>query len=159
MHIDPLEKLWIYVVAFMVMVMFGSILYMAVARNIHPPSNVETVNSATLHLGGEFAEDNLGVKTNPDGSVRVTMVATRYGFYPQHIEVPAHKKVTFRMASTDVIHGVHIPRTNMSTMIVPGFVAEVSTVFTRPGEYPMLCNEYCGLGHDYMWSRVTVKGE
>jgi len=44
----------------------------------------------------------------------------------------------------------------MSTMIVPGFVAEIETSFPKPGDYPVLCNEYCGLGHDHMWSKIDV---
>ena len=60
------------------------------------------------------------------------------------------------MVTLDVLHGAHIPMTNMSTMIVPGHVSEVTTVFPKPGEYPLLCNEYCGMGHDHMWSKVTV---
>jgi cytochrome c oxidase subunit 2 len=84
------------------------------------------------------------------------MVAARYGFYPQRIEVPANTPVTFRIASADVLHGVHGPFTNMSTMVVPGYVSQVKTLFPKPGEYPLFCNEYCGLGHDHMWARLIV---
>ena len=89
-------------------------------------------------------------------ALRVTLVAARYGFYPNHIEIPADTPVTFRMASVDVLHAAHIPMTNMSTMVVPGYVSQVTTTFPKPGDYPLLCNEYCGLGHDHMWSKVTV---
>ena len=51
---------------------------------------------------------------------------------------------------------LHIPMTNMSTMIVPGYVAQITTSFPKPGEYPLLCNEYCGLGHNHMWSNISV---
>jgi len=37
----------------------------------------------------------------------------------------------------DVLHGVHIPMTNMSTMIVPGYVAEITTTFPKPAN--ILC--------------------
>ncbi len=156
MHIDPLEKKWIYVVILITVVMVGSLAYAAVMVNMHPPSNVETIDSKKLHLTEEFAEDNLGVETNPDGSLTVRMVAARYSFYPQEIEVPVDTDVTFRLASFDVLHGVHVPFSNMSTMVVPGYVSQVTTRFSRPGEGQFLCNEYCGLGHDYMWSRLKV---
>jgi cytochrome c oxidase subunit 2 len=84
------------------------------------------------------------------------MVAGRYSFFPKHIDVPAETPITFRWVSMDVLHGVHIPMTNMSTMIVPGYVAEITTSFPKPGEYPLLCNEYCGLGHNHMWSNISV---
>lgn len=156
MHIDPLERKWAYVATFMTLAMVAVLVYAAVVLNLHPPSNVETIDSASLHLSEEFAEEQLGAKTNPDGSVTVTMVAARYGFYPQEVEVPVNTPVTFRFASFDVLHGVHVPFTNMSTMIVPGYVSQVTTRFPRTGDYSFLCNEYCGLGHDFMWSRLKV---
>ncbi len=153
---DPLERRWVWMSLALAVVMVVVLGYYAVASNLHPPSNVETIDSSRLHLSEEFAEDNLGVKTNPDGSVRVTLVAARYGFYPPRIEVPVDTKVTFRLASADVLHGVHVPNTNMTTMVVPGYISEVTTMFPRTGEYSLLCNEYCGLGHDSMWSRLVV---
>jgi len=153
---DPLERKWVWISLVLAVVMGVTLGYYAVASNLHPPSNVETIDSSRLHLSEEFAEDNLGVKTNPDGSVRVTLVAARYGFYPPRIEVPVDTKVTFRLASADVLHGVHVPNTNMTTMVVPGYISEVTTMFPRTGEYSLLCNEYCGLGHDSMWSRLVV---
>lgn len=156
MHIDSLEKKWLYVAGGVVGMFLLAIFYTAIARNIHPPGHMETVDSAALHLNPEFAEENLGVKTNSDGSLRVTMVAARYGFYPRDIQVPAGTPITFRIASADVLHGLHVPMTNLSTMVVPGYISTVTTTFPKPGEYPMLCNEYCGMGHDHMWSRVTV---
>lgn len=156
MHINALERRWLYASVCMVALILASIFYTAFEHNIHPPSHVETLDSASIHLGGEFAEDKLGVSTAADGSVKVTLVAGRYGFFPRYVQVPAGRPITFRMASMDVLHGVHVPMTNMSTMIVPGYVAQLTTVFPKPGEYPMLCNEYCGLGHDHMWSRLSV---
>jgi len=156
MHIHPLERKWIYVVLAAIGIFLASIFYTALVRNIHAPSHMETIDSASLHLSGEFAEDKLGVWTQPDGTIKVVLVAARYGFYPREIQLPAATRVTFRIASADVLHGVHIPMTNMGTMVVPGYVSEVTTTFPKPGEYPMLCNEYCGLGHDHMWSKVTV---
>jgi cytochrome c oxidase subunit 2 len=153
---DPLERRWVWISLGLAIVMGVMLGYFAVANNLHPPSNVEAIDSSRLHLSEEFAEDNLGVKTNPDGSVRVTLVAARYGFYPPRIEVPVDTPVTFRLASADVLHGVHVPNTNMATMVVPGYIAEVTTTFPRTGEYSLLCNEYCGLGNDSMWSRLVV---
>jgi len=153
---DPLERKWAWISLILAFVMGGVLGFYALASNLHPPSNVETIDSSRLHLSEEFAEDNLGVKSNPDGSLTITMVAARYGFYPPRIEVPVDTPVTLRMASADVLHGVHVPGTNMTTMVVPGYISEVNTMFTRTGEFSLLCNEFCGLGHDHMWSRLVV---
>lgn len=161
MHVDPTEKKWLFITIGMAAFITLMLSFYAVNSNIHPPSNVEPINSQRLHVEGEFMEDNLGVQKESDGSVTVRMVAARYGFYPARIEIPTDTPVKFRIASTDVLHGFHVPETNLATMVVPGYVSEVNTQFAHAGEYPMLCNEYCGLGHDYMWSRLQIvpKGE
>ena len=155
-HIDPLELKWVTITLIMAAFFVGIIMIDALVHNIKTPSNVETIDSARLHLSEEFAEDNLGVQVDDQGQITIRMVAGRYSFFPKHIEVPAETKVTFRWVSLDVLHGVHIPMTNMSTMIVPGYVAQITTSFPKPGEYPLLCNEYCGLGHNHMWSNISV---
>jgi len=157
-EIENLEKKWLYVATIMVGFFVIVMGIGALVLNVNPPSHWETIDSASLHLSSEFAEDKLGIQPMalPDGTIQVKLVAARYGFYPREIVVPAEQKIQFRMATLDVLHGAHIPMTNMSTMIVPGHVSEVTTVFPKPGEYPLLCNEYCGMGHDHMWSKVTV---
>jgi cytochrome c oxidase subunit 2 len=153
---DPLERRWVWISLLMAIVMGGVLGLYALTNNLHPPSNVETIDSSRLHLTEEFAEDNLGVKDNGDGTLTVTMVAARYGFFPPVIDVPVDTPVKFRIASADVLHGVHVPYTNAATMIVPGYVSEFTTTFPKTGKYSFLCNEYCGLGHDSMWSRLNV---
>ncbi len=156
MHIDPLEKKWAQIVLVICAFFVGIIMFEAMFHGVNAPSNVETIDSASLHLSEEFAEDNLGPKVDAEGNIVVRMVAGRYSFFPKEIVVPSETRLIFRWVSIDVLHGVHIPMTNMSTMVVPGFVAQIETSFPIPGDYPVLCNEYCGLGHDQMWSRIKV---
>ncbi len=156
MHIDQTEKKWIWITIFMTAVFITTITLYAVDSNIHPPSGFEPIDSTRLHLSKEFAEDNLGLKKNADGSMTLTMVAARYGFYPTKVEVPVDTPIKIRIASADVLHGVHVPFTNFATMVVPGYVAEVNTTFQKTGDYTLLCNEFCGLGHDHMWSRLKI---
>jgi cytochrome c oxidase subunit 2 len=156
MHVDATEKKWVILSFVIAFAMMGILAAYAINKNIHPPSNVETIDSTTLHLSEEFNEDNLGIRREEDGSLHVTMVAARYGFFPHNLKVPVDTPITFRLASADVLHGVHTAYTNMNTMVVPGYVSELNTTFPRTGTYPMFCNEFCGLGHDYMWSRLHV---
>ena len=156
MHVDAYEKKWIILSFFLAFLMMGLLTGYALNYNLHPPSNVETIDSNRLHLTKEFNEDNLGIKRAEDGTLEVTMVMARYGFYPPKIEVPANTPIRFRIASADVLHGVHTAFTNLNTMVVPGYVSEITTTFPEPGNFPMFCNEFCGLGHDYMWSRLHV---
>jgi cytochrome c oxidase subunit II len=150
------EARWLVVMVGMLVVMMAVVVLSGVTHAIHPPSNVETIEPATLHLGGEFAESNLGTAQERDGSLTVRSIAGQYGFVPDCMKVAVDTPVKFRLTSTDVIHGFLLPATNVNTMVVPGFVAEVRTQFTRPGIYRMPCNEFCGPGHHGMWARVSV---
>ncbi|HTR16361.1 MAG TPA: hypothetical protein VMI52_04925 [Acetobacteraceae bacterium] len=150
------ERRWFIVMIGMLVVMMAVIVVTGMGQALHPPSNVETTNPVTLHLGGEFAESNLGTAAEPDGSVTVRMIAQQYSFVPSCVKVPAGTPVKFRLTSADVIHGFLLLNTNVNSMVVPGFVSDVRTTFNTPGEYRMPCHEYCGLGHHGMWSRVVV---
>jgi cytochrome c oxidase subunit 2 len=143
--------------------------YTAVVMNVHPPSNVEVIDSTRLHLTPEFAEDNLGVKRETDGTVVARVVMARYMVHPQELTLPADTPILLRAASADVLHGLHVAGTNIGTQVVPGYVAQVRTridfdavakvgVANDDGSVtvPIYCNEYCGLGHQSMWGRVTV---
>jgi cytochrome c oxidase subunit 2 len=150
------ESRWVMIMAAMLAVMMAVIVVTGVTGALHPSSNVEVIEPLTLHLGGEFVESNLGTAIEPDGSATVRLIGEQYDFVPPCVSVPANTPVKFRLTSADVVHGFLLPDTNVNTMVVPGFVAEVRTSFAQPGEYEMPCHEFCGLGHHAMWTRVSV---
>jgi len=154
--VERAERHWAYVVAGVVAFVFGVIIFTGVHWAAQPPSNVETIDASRLHLSGEFMEANLGTAMQPDGSAIVRVIAQQYTFVPQCIVVPAKTEVVFRVTSPDVVHGFLIAGTNVNSMVVPGFVAEVRTRFDTPGEHVMPCHEYCSVGHEGMWARVEV---
>jgi cytochrome c oxidase subunit II len=153
------ELLWSFGVGVFIAAVLSMILLTALTMGVNPPSNVERIDPKVLHLAGEFAEHNLGTTVAADGSVTVRAIATQFMFVPECIAVPANRRVTLRFASPDVIHGLLITGTNVNTMVVPGFVAQVHTEFTRSGDLLMPCHEYCGLGHSDMWATVQVLSE
>jgi cytochrome c oxidase subunit 2 len=150
------ELRWAGLVAVIVTVIMGSILFAGISMHINPPSNREYVDPKTLHLTGEFTEANLGTSVERNGQVTSRIIATQFAFVPQCIVVPANRQVTLRFASPDVIHGILVTGTNVNTMVVPGYVSQVHTVFTKRGDLLMPCHEYCGFGHSQMLARVRV---
>jgi cytochrome c oxidase subunit 2 len=153
------ELWWTAVVTVIVTIIMLAIIYAGLVHHINPPSNIETIDPKTLHLTGEFTEGNLGTKVEAGDQVTSRLVATQFAFQPQCIVVPAGRTVTLRFATPDVIHGILVTGTNVNTMVVPGYVSQVHTVFTRTGELLMPCHEYCGLGHSQMWATVRVVPE
>src|SRR6516225_10006273 len=125
------ELLWAFGVGVFIAAALGMILFTALKMSVNPPSNVERIDPKTLHLAGEFAEHNLGTTVGGDGSVTVRAIATQFMFLPRCIAVPANRLITLRFASPDVIHGLLITGTNVNTMVIPGYVAQIHTEFTR----------------------------
>jgi cytochrome c oxidase subunit 2 len=154
--VERSERRWAYVVAAVVGLVFAVIIYSSLHWVAQPPSNVETIDASRLHLAGEFVEENLGTAVQPDGSVIVRVIAQQYSFVPSCIVVPANTPVVFRVTSPDVVHGFLIMGTNVNSMVVPGFIAEVRTRFDNTGEHLMPCHEYCSVGHEGMWAHVKV---
>jgi cytochrome c oxidase subunit II len=155
-RVHSTELLWAFGVGVLVAAILSMIVFTALTRDINPPSNVERIDPKTLHLSGEFAEQNLGTTVGADGGVTVRVIATQFMFVPRCIAVPRERPVTLRFASPDVVHGLLITGTNVNTMVVPGFVAQIYTQFTRGGDLLMPCHEYCGMGHSEMWATVQV---
>lgn len=155
MHVDRYERFWMWAASGMLVLFTGAIVATAVAGSAHPPSHTEAIDPDTLTISGEFATP--GVRTNQDGGVTVVLRAEFYVFSPEQVRVPVGIPVTFRVTSPDVLHGFQIVGTNVNLTVAPGYISQATTTFETPGEYLVVCNEYCGLGHHAMQGKVVVE--
>jgi cytochrome c oxidase subunit 2 len=127
----------------------------AFGAGVHLPSEAGRVDPLRVTETAPF--DTLGVKQIAPGQYEVRMLAQIWAFSPAEIRVPAGSTVHFWVTSKDVVHGLFIPRANVNVMVLPGQIAHVEAHFDRPGEYPMLCHEYCGIAHHTMAGKVVVE--
>src|SRR6188508_1012368 len=100
------ELLWAFGVGILIAATLSMIVFTALTRDINPPSNVERIDPKTLHLSGEFAEQNLGTTVDADGGVTTRVIATQFTFVPRCMAVPQGRRITMRFTSPDVIHGL-----------------------------------------------------
>jgi cytochrome c oxidase subunit 2 len=114
------------------------------------------VDPLSLHLSGEFVENNLGTEPRPDGSVTVRMIAEQYLFIPHCVLVPAGVPIHLRVTSADAVHALTFNGTDYSVKVLPGTISEAQLEFPQPGEYRMPCREFCGAGHYAMRSVLKV---
>ena len=149
------ERIWMWGATALIGLFLGAIFVTAVAQAVEPPGHLETVDPVTIPSHPEFGQP--AIVTKPDGSVVVPVVAGMFSFTPDPIEVPAHVPVTFRLTSPDIIHGFQVVGTNANAMAIPGYVTQFTVTFPTPGEYPIACNEYCGLMHHSMVGKLVVK--
>jgi cytochrome c oxidase subunit 2 len=153
MNVDLYERIWMWGVGAMLAVFFGSTAAAAVMSQIHPPSHIETIDPRTALSDPRFKRQ--GVSVDASGRVHATVVGLMFTWMPTELILPADTPVTFHLTSPDVIHGFEIVRTNGQAMVVPGYISQFTTQFAA-GEYLVACNEYCGVGHHTMASRLKV---
>ena len=155
MNLDRHERYWMWAATAMLVLFTSAIVVTALAGSAHPPSHTETVDPETLTVQGEFASP--GVSRRPDGGVTVSMRAELYVFRPEIVRVPARVPITFRVTSPDVLHGFQIVGTNVNVTVAPGYISQATVTFDTPGEYLLVCNEYCGLAHHLMQGTIVVE--
>jgi cytochrome c oxidase subunit 2 len=155
MHIHRYEKWWMVFGVAMLIAFLTLIGVAAVADNINPPTDFQQIDPTKVAQTPPF--DKPGLRKLPDGSYEAYYVARVFAFDPSTLSVPLGAKVTFYVTSADVVHGFFIPDTDVNMMAIPGWVNEETHTFTRPGDYLLICHEYCGIGHQNMFAKIEVR--
>jgi cytochrome c oxidase subunit 2 len=155
MKIDYYEKVFLILGVVMLLSGLTAILVSVVGAGVMVPEPAGRVAPADVRTTAPF--DAPGLREISPGKYEAVIVAQTWLFTPNEIRVPAGSEVTFTVASTDVVHGFLIENTQINAMIIPGQITEVTQTFDEPGEYLLICHEYCGIGHHDMWGRVIVE--
>jgi cytochrome c oxidase subunit 2 len=150
------EARWALLMSAVIFMLLAMIVFTGLHWANMPASRVEVIDASTLHLRGEFIEDNLGTTVDSKGNATVHLLAEQYAFRPHCLVLPEGEPVTFRATSSDVVHGMEIMGTNVNTMLVPGYVSTFVATLRGAGEHSIPCHEFCGVGHASMWARVQV---
>ncbi len=155
MHVHRAERIWIAFSVALMAVFLAAITTAALVDGIVPPSRLQSIDPTRVSQTPPF--DKPGLHKIADRVYEAYYVAHVFAFDPATIEVPAGSRVTFFVTSADVMHGFSIPETDVNTSVEPGWVSSVAHTFTTPGTFLLICNEYCGSGHQLMAAKVVVK--
>lgn len=155
MHVHRLERIWIGLCVGTLVVFLGLLGAAAISQGLIPPSHLQSIDPTKVSSTPPF--DNPGLRKLPDGSYEAYIVARIFSFTPSAMKVPRGARVTFYSTSPDVVHGFFIANTDVNMLVVPGWVSTASHVFNKPGSYLLMCNEYCGAGHHYMYGTIEVR--
>jgi cytochrome c oxidase subunit II len=87
----------------------------------------------------------------------IPVVAQRFAFEPARIEVTEGERIRLVVTSADGVHGVEIKKFKVNKRVPRGGdKITIDFVATAAGEYPILCSEYCGDGHEEMKGILVV---
>ena len=157
------EKLWVAIAFAWCMVLFAMMPFWHI-RGGQNPSGIRTRVTPEAYLARVFAfvedykvgeENGIPLVAPPPGS-DVYLLGQMWRWYPA-LELEEGVSYTLHLSSLDVNHGFSLYPANINFQVVPGYDYGLSIKPNRPGEYRIVCNEFCGVSHHNMLGRIVVK--
>lgn len=104
-----------------------------------------------FHMPAQVAAETPGEKQY------VEITAKRFEYQPHVITLQAGTAAELHIRSKDALHGFHIPSLKLRADLMPGKTVKVSLPPLEKGEYPFLCDIFCGTDHSHMQGRLVVQ--
>ena len=163
--LDRVELLWIVIALIWCLIMF----FMMPYWHIYGQQNL--ANEAYRSKPEDFAkktEDMIAkYKVREEGGAQkfpvvrppagsdVYLIARLWSWHPM-LELEAGKSYRIHLMSLDWLHGFSLQPENINIQVHPGYEHVVTVTPTSPGTYSIICNEYCGVNHHTMVTRLYV---
>jgi len=159
---EAFEKIFLCASAVVLLIFLCALGYSAGSMGIRLPSQAGEIYCRSDQklrkvLRNTPPFDHPGVREVAPGKFEAVVIGQTWAFTPDEIDLPVGADVTFVATSADVVHGFLIPGTRVNMMLVPGEVSKFNYRFREPGEYLLICHEYCGRLHHTMSAKVVVK--
>ncbi len=160
--IAKVELVWIIVAFCWGLVMFFMMIYWhgAGEQNLSNEAyriSAEDFIAKTTEMVDQYTvreEAGFPVVHPPPGS-DVYLIARLWQFWPI-LEFEKDQTYRLHLSSTDWQHGFSLQPVNINLQIHPGYDMVITITPDQAGEYGVICNEFCGIGHHTMLSKIYV---
>lgn len=86
----------------------------------------------------------------------IDIIAKRFEYIPHRVEVRKGERVTLRLESLDVTHGLYLDGYGINIKARPGLIGKATFVADKTGRFSFRCSETCGEFHPYMIGHFDV---
>ncbi len=86
----------------------------------------------------------------------IEVEATMFEFTPSSFKVNQGDRVTIKLISSDVVHGLHIEGYDVDISADPGQTSSISFTADQRGSYRIHCSITCGSLHPFMVGKFQV---
>lgn len=156
------ERIWVALSFATALVIFGSIfLWMRIGEQDIPTETYTVTSAQFTDASSEMVwkyqirtEDGVPVVRPPGGS-DVYLVAKAWQWTPL-LELQKGQTYRLHLSSADYMHGFSLQPGNLNLEVLPGYDYVATITPDKAGEYTIICNEYCGPGHQLMVSKLVV---
>jgi cytochrome c oxidase subunit II len=157
------EKVWIGIAFVWCMVLFAMMPLWHWKGGQNPSGiRARTTPDAYMKRVSEFitqyqtGEDRgIPIVSPPPGS-HVYLAAFAYQWMPI-LKLQKDVDYILHLSSIDVNHGFSLYPVNVNFQVVPGYDYGLRVRPNASGDYRIICNEFCGIGHHVMVGRVIVE--
>lgn len=163
MHKD--ELLWIIIAFAWCMIMFFMMPYWHIFGKQNLSNETYRVKPEMFQRAAEEmvakhqvrteTAENIPVVAPPAGS-DVYLIARLWAWWPI-LELEKGKTYRLHLTAMDYQHGFSLQPENINIQVLPGYEHVVTVTPNRSGSYAIICNEFCGIGHHKMVSKLYVK--
>jgi len=91
----------------------------------------------------------------PPAGADIYLVGRLWQWWPAY-ELKKGESYRLHLSSMDWQHGFSLQPVNINTQVLPGYEMVVTVTPNKAGEYTIVCNEYCGVGHHTMLGKIYV---
>lgn len=84
------------------------------------------------------------------------LLARMWQWYPI-LKLKEGQTYRLHITSNDLQHGFSLLPVNMNFQILPGYDHVLTVTPTAKGDYQVVCNEFCGIGHHLMTGKIIVE--
>jgi cytochrome c oxidase subunit 2 len=156
------EKIWVAIAFGWCMVLFAMMPLWHLKGGQNPSGIRARVEPAAFEARvNEFIADyqvdtdqGFPVVAPPPGS-DIYMLGRMWSWTPI-LQLEKDVEYTLHLSSTDVNHGFNLYPFNINFQVVPGYDYGLKVTPTEAGDFRVVCNEFCGVGHHLMVGRVIV---
>ena len=108
-----------------------------------------------LDSQGKPVEENGVPVVRPPVGGDAYILARLWEFWPI-LEFKRGESYRIHLSSTDWQHGFSLQPTNINISVHPGYEHVITLTPTGNGDFGIICNEFCGIGHHTMTGRIRV---
>ena len=157
------EKLWVTIAILWAVVMFVMMPLWHIYGKQNPSTETYKVKPEEyVKLTNQFierykvGEENGVPVVEPPPGGDVYLLGRQFSWDPV---IKLKKGETYRLhiSSADVLHGFSVYPMNINFMVIPGYDYVLTVTPTQSGVYHVVCNEYCGPGHQFMVGKIIVE--
>lgn len=99
----------------------------------------------------------VGASAAVGGAREIRIAATQFAYDPPKVRVALGDRVTLRITSQDVTHGIYLDGYGLTAKAYPFKEAVVTFVADRPGKVRYRCAVVCGNLHPFMVGEIVVE--